>query len=99
VLQVDSLLGAFQTEVITGQPEVNKIALLSRIRGLFQTNPFVAGFGNKAWDILAYKALNIDPMMIYNVDESSKLVIEGSGVQTTYRELINNLTNIFPPVN
>ena len=34
-------------QVITGQPEVNKIALLSRIRGLFQTNPFVAGFGNK----------------------------------------------------
>jgi len=98
LLQVDSLLGAFQTEVITGQPEVNKIALLSRIRGLFQTNPFVAGFGNKAWDILAYKALNIDPMMIYNVDESSNLVIEGSGVQTTYREIINNITEIFPPV-
>ena len=52
----------------------------------------------EAWDILAYKALNIDPMMIYNVDESSNLVIEGSGLQTTYREIINNITEIFPPV-
>ena len=53
----------------------------------------------EAWDILAYKALNIDPMMIYNVDESSNLVIEGSGQKTTYREIINNITNIFPPIN
>ena len=53
----------------------------------------------EAWDILAYKALNIDPMMIYNVDESSNLVIEGSGVETTYRQIINNITNIFPPIN
>ena len=53
----------------------------------------------EAWDILAYKALNIDPMMIYNVDESSNLVIEGSGVETTYRQIINNITNIFPSIN
>jgi len=99
LLQVESLLNAFQTEVITGQPEVNKIALLSRIRGLFPANPFFAGFGNKAWDILAYKALSIDPNMIFNVDEESSLVIEGSGLRTTYRDLINNIDNIFPPVN
>ena len=41
-------------QVITGQPEVNKIALLSRIRGLFQTNPFVAGFGNKVTNTYLY---------------------------------------------
>merc|ERR1712013_452701 len=35
--------------------EVNKIAALSRIKGLFPGNPFFSGFGNKAWDILAYK--------------------------------------------
>lgn len=99
LLQVESLLNAFQTEVITGQPEVNKIALLSRIRGLFQTNPFVAGFGNKAWDILSYKALNIDPNMIFNVDEESNLVIEGSGLKTSYREIIDNINDIFPAIN
>ena len=37
--------------------------------------------------------------MIFNVDEESSLVIEGSGLRTTYRDLINNIDNIFPPVN
>merc|ERR1719431_1592923 len=51
LLQVESLFGAFKTEVIKGQPEVNKIAALSRVKGLFPGNPFFSGFGNKAWDI------------------------------------------------
>ena len=34
-------------QVITGQPEVNKMVALSKIKGLFPDNPFVAGFGNK----------------------------------------------------
>ena len=34
-------------QVITGQPEVNKMVALSKIKGLFPGNPFVAGFGNK----------------------------------------------------
>ena len=95
VHQVESVLGALETELLNGQPEVNKIAalrwekrqqnfgkdmmmkigevpvpkfglwicsrfnsflLLSRVRGLFPgREPFWAGYGNKAWDILAYK--------------------------------------------
>ena len=47
-------------QVITGQPEVNKIALLSRIRGLFQTNPFVAGFGNKVENTYVFIDIDID---------------------------------------
>jgi len=99
LLQIDSVLGAFQTEVITGQPEVNKMVALSKIKGLFPDNPFVAGFGNKAWDILAYKALNINPNMIYNVMEDSSLVVEGTGVPTSYDNLINNITTLFPSQN
>ena len=100
---------------------------LSKIKGLFPDNPFVAGFGNKvsfilltfivdeaippridleylfaifqAWDILAYKALNIDPNMIYKVMEDSSLVVEGTGVQTSYDNLINNVTTLFPQQN
>ena len=37
----------FLLKVINGQPELNKIVALSKIRGLFPQNPFVSGFGNK----------------------------------------------------
>ena len=37
----------FLLKVINGQPELNKIVALSKIRGLFPENPFVSGFGNK----------------------------------------------------
>merc|ERR1711936_749317 len=35
LLQVESVLGALETELLNGQPEVNKIAALSRVRGLW----------------------------------------------------------------
>ena len=125
---MESVLGALETELLNGQPEVNKIAALrwdddggdreddgdgddddggkdggkdggddgdvdnlrwtrlwlsgdrnlflvsklelkrwllltkfhSRVRGLFPgREPFWAGYGNKAWDILAYKVLTV----------------------------------------
>ena len=96
LLQIDSVVGALKTEVIKGQPELNKIVALSKIRGLFPSNPFVAGFGNTEWDILAYKALSIDPDMIFHVMEDSSLVVEGTGLPTSYSNIINNVTNLFP---
>eukprot|EP00092_Neocalanus_flemingeri_P061922 GFUD01074610.1.p1 GENE.GFUD01074610.1~~GFUD01074610.1.p1 ORF type:complete len:346 (+),score=61.46 GFUD01074610.1:342-1379(+) len=96
LLQVESLLGAFQTEVIKGQPEVNKIAALSRVKGLFPENPLFSGFGNKAWDILAYKALNINPDMIFNVGEDSILISEGTGIPTNYTNLIDKVSFMYP---
>ena len=53
----------------------------------------------QAWDMLAYKALNIEPARIFNVDEESNLVIEASGQQTSFREIIDNINDIFPPVD
>jgi len=99
LLQVESLLGAFETEVIKGQPEVNKIAALSRVKGLFPGNPFISGFGNKAWDILAYKALNINPDMIFNVGEDSILISEGTGNPTNYTNLIEQVPFLYPSIN
>jgi len=96
LLQVESLLGAFKTEVIKGQPEVNKIAALSRVKGLFPGNPFYSGFGNKAWDILAYKALNINPDLIFNVQEDSRLISEGTGTPTNYTSMIENIQSLYP---
>jgi len=96
LLQVESLLGAFKTEVIKGQPEVNKIAALSRVKGLFPGNPFYSGFGNKAWDILAYKALNMNPDLIFNVEEDSRLISEGTGIPANYTSLIDNIQSLYP---
>ena len=48
------------------------------------------------WDILAYKALSIDPDMIFTVMEDSSLVVEGTGLPTSYSNIINNVTNLFP---
>jgi len=98
LLQVDSVLGALETEVINGQPEVNKIVALSRIGGLFPDNPFVAGFGNKDHDILSYKALSIDPSMVFWVNEDSSILVEGTGEKTDYSTLIDNINQIFPSV-
>jgi len=98
-LQVESVFGAFKTEVIKGQPEVNKIAALSRIKGLFPENPFYSGYGNKAWDILAYKAVNINPNLIYNVGEDSILVTEGSGIPVNYTSLIEQVETLYPSLD
>ena len=55
-----------------------------------------ASVGNTEWDILAYKALSIDPDMIFHVMEDSSLVVEGTGLPTSYSNIINNVTNLFP---
>eukprot|EP00092_Neocalanus_flemingeri_P018333 GFUD01019842.1.p1 GENE.GFUD01019842.1~~GFUD01019842.1.p1 ORF type:complete len:341 (+),score=59.74 GFUD01019842.1:77-1099(+) len=99
LLQIESLLGALQTEVIVGQPEVNKIAALNRVKGLFPVNPFFSGFGNKAWDILAYKALNIDPDMIFSVGEDSILISEGTRIFTNYTDLMERVSIMYPLLN
>eukprot|EP00092_Neocalanus_flemingeri_P012732 GFUD01013719.1.p1 GENE.GFUD01013719.1~~GFUD01013719.1.p1 ORF type:complete len:341 (-),score=57.40 GFUD01013719.1:3-1025(-) len=99
LLQIESLLGALQTEVIVGQPEVNKIAALNRVKGLFPENPFFSGFGNRAWDILAYKALNIDPDMIFSVGEDSILISEGTRIFTNYTDLMERVSIMYPLLN
>lgn len=99
LLQAVSLLGSIQTEVISGQPEVNKIASLSRIRGLFPgRDPFYAGFGNKPWDSLAYKAIGINPDRIFKIDEDSLIISEGTGLPANYTQMIRRVQDIFPVV-
>jgi len=97
LLQVESVLGALETELLNGQPEVNKIAALSRVRGLFPgREPFWAGYGNKAWDILAYKAIGINPNRIFNVLSDSKVVSEGTGLSGNYSEMIRAVPDNYP---
>jgi len=96
-LQVESVLGALETELIQGQPEVNKIAALSRVRGLFpDREPFWAAYGNKAHDMLAYKAVGVNPDRIYNILSDSRLVSEGTGLATNFTQAIRSVGDIFP---
>jgi phosphatidate phosphatase LPIN len=61
----------------------------SRVRGLFPgREPFWAGYGNKEWDMLAYKAVGISPDRIFNVLPDSRVVSEGTGLAANYTEMI-----------
>ena len=46
-------------QIIDGNPEVQKISKLARVRGVFSGNPLYAAYGNRDSDIMAYKALSI----------------------------------------
>ena len=58
-------MNAFQQEVIIKKPEEFKISCLEDIQRLFpnwhteEGNPFYAGYGNRANDVVAYKAVKI----------------------------------------
>lgn len=96
-LQVESLLGAIETEVFKGQPEVNKIAALSRVRGLFPgREPFWAGYGNKAWDTQTYKAVGVKPELIFSILWDSTVVSEGSGISGNYTQMIRSVPDHYP---
>ena len=62
----------------------------------FPTMRCVVNLLLQEWDILAYKAVGIEPDRIYNVMEDSSVLIEGSGVKTSYGDLISNVTSLFP---
>jgi len=95
LLQVESVLDALKTEVIAGQPEVNKIAALDRVSGLFPENPFVSGFGNKAWDVLVYKSVHISPNLIFSVQKDSRVFCEGTGAISNYSDLIGSVETLY----
>ena len=65
LLNPTSLVNAFHREVIIKKPEEFKISCLEDIQRLFpnwhtdEGNPFYAGYGNRANDVVAYKAVKI----------------------------------------
>lgn len=96
LLHFGSVINAIAEEVIRGTPEISKISKLNRVRGLFPSNPFYSAYGNKETDILAYKALNIDPDMIYKINEMSDITSEGNGVRTNFTQHINSVKQLYP---
>jgi len=95
LMQVNSVLDTVKTEVIDQDPEVQKIAKLARVRGLFTQNPLFAGYGNQDSDMTAYKALNIDLDRIFRMDESSLITNIGSGLKLNFTEHIQDIPDIY----
>ena len=61
--------------MIDGNPEVQKIAKLARVRGIFRdgANPLYAAYGNRDTDIAAYRALSIPDDKIFRYRDSCKI--------------------------
>jgi len=95
-LRVDSIFNAFATEVIDGNPEVQKISKLARVRGLFPGNPHYAAYGNKETDITAYKALNIQTQRIYKLDEDSLITTVSSGDVSNFTQHTELVQDNYP---
>lgn len=103
LLQANSVLSALKTEVVDGNPEVQKIAKLARVRGIFNNargegnNPLYAAYGNRDTDIMAYRALSIPPSRIFRLDEESMIVSEEESAQpTNYTMHIQQVQTIYP---
>jgi len=74
------LTGALFTEVVNKTPHVFKIQVLNELQltlihaGRVIEHPvFVAGFGNRPTDIVAYEEVGIDPSLIFMLDPYSNL--------------------------
>ncbi|XP_023337794.1 phosphatidate phosphatase LPIN3 [Eurytemora carolleeae] len=96
LLYTDSVINALTAEIIDGNPEVQKISKLARVRGVFSGNPLFAAYGNRDSDIMAYKALSIPEDHIFRLDEESLLVSQTDITPKTFREHIDDLENIYP---
>lgn len=97
-----SLMRAFHTEVIEKKPERFKIQCLHDIIALFpsDTQPLVAGFGNKPSDGVAYATVGIPRKRIFTINHRGQLKQEDLQTYTTsYSELGDIVDTFFPSLD
>lgn len=75
LLSPTSLFQSLHREVIEKKPEVFKIQCLNDVKSLFPegAHPLYAGFGNRVNDVIAYKAVGVDPRRIFTVNPEGSL--------------------------
>lgn len=96
-LQVESLVGALQTEAIDGQPELNKIVALSlKSLDCSPQNPFVSGFVTRSGTSSPTRRLGLSLTDPQRHGGQQQPWLEGLGVKTSYGDLISNVTSLFP---
>jgi hypothetical protein len=76
----NGLTGALMTEVVNKNPHVFKAQVLNEIQltlihaGRVVEHPvFVAGFGNRPTDVVAYEQVGVDPNLVFLIDPYSNL--------------------------
>uniref|UniRef100_A0A0K0EKX8 LNS2 domain-containing protein n=1 Tax=Strongyloides stercoralis TaxID=6248 RepID=A0A0K0EKX8_STRER len=102
----DSIITAFRREVIERRPEEFKIACLSDVKALFpkelESNPFVAGFGNRDTDVKSYLAVGIphNKILIVNPNGDVKCSDKmGISFSTNYSAMaMETVDYMFPPL-
>lgn len=98
LLSPDGLFAALYREIIIKRPEDFKIACLTDIKKVFgDTNPYVAGFGNRITDVITYKTLEIPNTRIFTVNPKGELNGEFSNsLSKTYSSMNDFIDKIFP---
>ncbi|ADM11013.1 plasmid maintenance protein [Encephalitozoon intestinalis ATCC 50506] len=98
ILSPDGVFAALYRELIIRRPEDFKIACLKTIQGLFcDSNPFVAGFGNKITDVITYKAMEIPLSRIFTINHKGELYVElVKTLSGTYRTMNDFVDSMFP---
>lgn len=103
----DRLIQAFTREVVHRQPQKFKIQALSDILNLFPADdaPFVAGFGNRDTDAIAYRAVRIPPHRVFIINPEGTVRVGGGGRMAgrkcftgSYWALNDMVNELFPPV-
>jgi phosphatidate phosphatase LPIN len=104
----DRLIHAFTREVVHRQPQKFKIQALSDILNLFPADdaPFVAGFGNRDTDAIAYRAVRIPPHRVFIINPEGTVRVGGGGPLAgrksftgSYWALNDMVNELFPPVS
>jgi len=97
----DGVFNAVYKEVILRKPEDFKIDCLNEIRSLFEPlNPFVAGFGNRVTDVIAYKTMKIPDNRIYTINHLGQIQAEYSkSMVGTYHTINEFIDSIFPSLS
>jgi len=85
-------------------PEEFKISCLEDIQRLFpnwdtdEGNPFYAGYGNRANDVVAYKAVKIPATRIFTINPKGELrVALAQAYRASYSSQSEMVDHIFPP--
>ncbi|RUS88986.1 hypothetical protein EGW08_003233 [Elysia chlorotica] len=96
-LNPTSLFSAFHREVILKNPEEFKISCLKDIADLFPSSPFIAGFGNKLNDVIAYRALDIPKSRIFTINPQGQLRHDLSlTFHSSYTDMSDLVDHLFP---
>ena len=100
IMDPDGVFSSFKKGILQKQTHLIKILSLLEIKNLFDDNEqhFLAGFGNKETDAIAYRFLGIELKNIFIINPFSKINQLGEKNKTTYGELCQRCDDIFPKI-